>query len=276
MKKIIYSIWAVALLIASCAPIEQHESLGDILSPSDIKAEVYGITPGSNQIVMENKTPGVAVYWNYIVGASTRQSDTILLPFLGQQIIKLTVLCAGGSVTKEFPITIEEINHPLDPMWNLLTGGGQGKTWVWATGNTHPNWGGRPAMFGNGATTDYYPEWWLLFEEDLNDWGVLYDEMTFDLKGGANFTLVQKGVDGTAAPVTRKDQFILDVSKRTIKTVSRTPFLHDEDFIPDGAVYFIPPGMLTEDELTLVYTYNGEENYIWKFKRKGHEYSSTN
>jgi hypothetical protein len=182
-------------------------------------------------------------------------------------------MCSGGPVTKVIPVTIEQIDYPLDPMWGLLTNDGEGKTWVWATGNPHPNWGGLPGLFGNGATTDIFPEWWIVFAEDFNSdgWGyILFDEMVFDLKGGANYTLIRKGKDGTGTPQELTDQFILDVGKQTIKTGKRTPFILDQDFIPNGAVYTIAE--LTEDEMTLIYTYQDTENYIWKFKRKGYEY----
>lgn len=272
MKRIIYILLTMAW-VAACNPITENETLGDVLADNDIQATVQGINPGSNCIILENKTPGVSVYWDYIVGASIRQKDTVLLPFLGVQEIKLTVMGGGGPVTKIIPVTIEQIDHPLDPMWGLLTNNGEGKTWVWATGNPHPNWDGRPGLFGNGATTDIFPEWWIVTAEDLNSasYGyILYDEMVFDLIGGANYTLIRKGQDGLAAPTEIKDQFILDASKKTIKTGNRTPFILDQDFIPSGAVYTIVE--LTEDEMTLIYTHQDAENYIWKFKCKGYEY----
>ena len=280
MNKIIYGILAMVLLITSCSPIESDGSLGGVLSVDDIKATVKGITPGSNKIVLVNETPGVAVYWNYSVGVSTFQTDTVLLPFLGTTNIKLTALCAGGQVTREIPVEVDKIDYPLDEVWNLLTDNGHGKTWVWASDLS----GG--IIFGNGGLNNFAPAWWLVGTAEMNEKGCLYDEITLDLQGGANFTLVKKGVNGTGSPVTVKDQFILDVSKKgtqepnnnlqafvgKIRTGNRTPFLLDQDFIPNGAMYHIIK--LTEDELVLMFPNDpgGWDSYFWMFKRKGYIY----
>lgn len=281
MNRIIYSILVMALLITSCSPIESDESLGGVLSVDEVKARVEGITPGSNKIILINETPGVAVYWNYVVGASTRQVDTVLLPFLGTTTIKLTALCDGGQVTKDIPVNVDKIDYPLDIVWNLLTGDGQGKTWVWATGREGD------VLFGNGGLNNFAPAWWLVDKAEIQAAGYLFDEMTFDLLGGANYTLVKKGIDGAGSQVVT-DQFILDVSKKgtqepdnnlqafvgMIKTGNRTPFIRDESFIPDGAMYQIIK--LTEDELTLMYANDpgGWDSYFWMFKRKGYVYPS--
>jgi len=269
MKNIYLVLLASLVLLGSClSPIEGDDSLGRIFPENELQLDVHTITPGSNKIVMINNTQGVGTSWDYIIGRSTRANDTILLPFMGTQTITFTGLSAGGPVVTKRDVVIDKIDFPLDEMWSLLCGNGSdGKTWVWATGNPYPNWAGEPGLFGNGSDEDEIPAWWIVTANDMNDWECLYDEMTFDLNGGANYTLVKKGKDGTVTPTTIEDSFILDTAKKTVKTANNTPFLMAQDYCPPP--YTIVK--LTEDELTLVVTL-GEENYIWMYKRKGYEY----
>ncbi|GHT28584.1 hypothetical protein FACS189432_06720 [Bacteroidia bacterium] len=269
MKKLFYILLA-GLFTMACDPIQTNDSMGSLLSESEINIDVDSITPGSNKIVLINNTPGIAVYWNYIVGASTLQNDTVLLPFIGTQTISFTAICGGGQVTVTKDVKIEQIDYPLNPIWDLLAGSdADGKTWVWATGSPETGWASESALYGNGSTEDIVPAWWILVAGDLDAEGQLYNEMTFDLNGGANFTLIEKGVGGTATPKVTKDAFILDVNKKTVRTANGTPYLRGESFT-NGTLFNI--AKITENELTLVYTYQGAENYIWRFKRKGYEY----
>lgn len=268
MKKIFLALIA-GLVLASCLdPIEGNDTLGKVFPESELQLDIHNIAPGSNRIVMINNTKKVGTYWDYIIGKSTRANDTIDLPFLGEQTITFIGQSEGGAVKTTRKVEINQIDYPLNPMWALLAGDDpEGKTWVWATGNPYPNWAGYPGLFGNGGDDDYIPAWWIVGADEMNDWGFLYDEMTFDLEGGANYTLVQKGKDGTGTPKTITDSFILDTAKKTLKTGNDTPFLMSQDYCP-------PPytiAKLTEDELTLIVTLSGE-NYIWMFKRKGYEY----
>jgi hypothetical protein len=271
MRKLLYILFAAISLSSCLNPIEESGSMGRILSKDELKLDVHNISPGSNRIVMINNTDGVGSYWNYLVGMSTRQNDTILLPFLGKQTITFTGLCAGGQVNATRDVVIDKIDYPLDPMWNLLAGTtANGKTWVWATGNPTAGYtDGTSCLFGNGGTTDITPAWWQVEAKEMNDsWHILYDEMTFDLNGGANFTLTAKGKDGTGTPVITKDNFILNIAKKTIKTANATPFILSQDFAKGE--YKI--AKLTENELVLVFTYMNSENYVWMLKRKGYVY----
>ena len=258
----------IGVLLTSClSPIESDDPMGPVMPESELQVDVHSISPGSNKIVMINNTPGVSVYWDYIIAASTRQRDTVLLPFLGTQTITMTAHSAGGPVKTTRQVTIDQIDYPLDEMWNLLAGSDEeGKTWVWATGR-----GGSGALYGNAMYDDGEPLWWPVGEEQLNSWGILYDEMKFDLNGGANYTLTKKGKDG-AGPVSEiKDNFILDVDKKTIKSANGTPFIREEDKMPGPFLVY----KLTEDEMTLAWFIEhdwGTEAYYWMFKRKGYEY----
>jgi len=271
MKKILLMAMLVLGMASCLSPIEENDSMGSILQESELQVDVHSITPGSNKIVLENNTKGVGNYWDYIIGKSTRQNDTILLPFLGKQKITFTAICAGGTVQTTREVDINKIDYPLDSIWNLLAGSDEnGKTWVWATGNPTSGYtDGTSCLFGNGGTTDITPAWWQVEANEMNNsWKLLYDEMTFDLNGGAHFTLISRGKDGTEKNEVTKDNFILNVDKKTIKTANGTPFILSQDFAKGE--YTI--AKLTKDELVLVFTYQNSENYVWMFKRKGYTY----
>lgn len=271
MRNIIFTLLAAVLLTSCLGPIEGDETLGKVFPESEIQIDVHNITPGSNRIVMINNTPQLATFWDYIIGRSANLKDTVDIPFLGEQTITFVGQSAGGPSKTTRTVVIDRIDYPLDIMWELLAGDSEeGKTWVWATENPTPR-GGYYPIFGNGSEDDPYPAWWMVYDDEMNDYGCLYDEMTFDLNGGANYTLVQKGKNGTGTPNTIKDSFVLDTTKKTLSTSSGTPFLRAEGSYP-------PPykiKKLTENELTLIVTIDhdwGTEAAIWVFKRKGYEY----
>ncbi|MGC9150920.1 MAG: hypothetical protein ACP5F6_04080 [Microbacter sp.] len=194
INKIWYSIAAFAVLaLASCNPIQSNDgALGALVPASQFKLDVHATTTGGNQIVMINNTPNVAGMWVSGIGTSNKQNDTILLPFLGKNTIYFYGTTAGGIVKDSITITITTIDHALSPTWTYLAGTGS-KTWVWAT-DIPANWapGVSAGMcFGNGGyLASNAPAWWMNGTSALQNWGVLNDQMTFDLNGGANFTLV--------------------------------------------------------------------------------------
>lgn len=269
MKKIL-SIFLIGSMMASClSPIEENESMGSLIAASDIDIEVTGITPGSNRIILKNNTPGVGAFWDYIVGTSARQCDTILMPFLGTQTITFTALSGGGHVKATKDVTVEKIDSPLNPLWNMLAGTDEnGKTWVWATG--HPNGGN---LWGNGWDDEGAPmQWTTLSPEQMGELGFLYDEIVFDLNGGPNFTLIRKGVNGNESREI-KDNFVLDVNKQTIKTSKGTDFIYpDTNPLAKGDLMIFK---INENEMTLAYKIVhswGDEYFFFMFKRKGYEY----
>ncbi|MDR2950331.1 MAG: hypothetical protein LBV71_14155 [Prevotella sp.] len=286
MNKIIYSILAMALLITSCSPIESDETLGGILSVDGIKATVKGITPGSNKIVLVNETPGTAVYWDYVAGISTRQSDTVALPFLGTQNIKLTALCAGGQVTKEFPVTIEQIDYPVDPTWSLFAGDTQdGKTWVW---DTSVPWAGPYGTGGYG--TSPRPDWGGI--ENITNLpahnGISPDqEMKFDLNGGPNFTkltlsgeVLEEGTFSfsmytTPQPTLPDMGYPWAVGKLTFTGATVLSGFGWDDTKGTTPIYVFDIVSLTDDTMVLAYAPSGTEfgNWMaaatmWCFKKK--------
>lgn len=187
--KYVIGILAVGGLFA-CDPIEDRNELTGSLSPEsvDISVSVDG-----NSITMENRTPGILPYWNYGTGFSNKNKETILQPFAGKHVIKFTAYGVGyKGVTVERTVQIEknDLEYFKTPeSWNLLSGNGQGKTWVWNLEKSNP--------YGNGSEMMTAVEWWGPGVEAMKSDGTAYDEMTFDLQGAANFTLTHKKADGT-------------------------------------------------------------------------------
>lgn len=191
MKKINYImlLLATALLFA-CDPIEDRDEVSGSVDPNDIDISV---TVDGNNITMENRTPGIIPYWDYGTGFSNQNKLTILQPFAGEHTIKFTAYGVGlKGTTVERKVTIEKndldyFNSPES--WNLLTGNGTGKTWVWDFSKKNP--------YGNGSEMMTGVEWWGPGQASMEADGSAYDEMTFDLNGAANFKLTHKTADGT-------------------------------------------------------------------------------
>lgn len=183
MKKILIICSGVAAgMLSACDPIEDRESLGAPLSSSQLQ---YSITqqPGyDNQVFMENQTPSTIPYWDFVIGTSTRQKDTVVFPFGGDYWIKYTAFGRGGSVIDSTQITVSE-NDPeyfSDPSWELLTNGTTGKYW-------------KLVRVSLGPASNYKSVW-----ADVNWWAPeAYnwdDSAYFDLNGGFHFKRFHNGV----------------------------------------------------------------------------------
>jgi hypothetical protein len=197
-------IFVIGLILFACDPIEDRESMGTIPPLNSIDVDAYGISPGSNRIVLENNTPEYNVVWDYIINNSTSQNDTIDLPFLGTQIITAHVFTDGGMIDVPINVDITTIEYPLDAQWSLLAGTDvSGKTWVWAGDNLYATtsilgfpepavWGlggGSSALlpdgnlFALGTTSIQYvvPQYFMMPGDAMGT-------MKFDLNGAANYT----------------------------------------------------------------------------------------
>ncbi len=189
---------AVSMISCLNAAVDD-DSLGNVVPAEDIAAnlDVHGITPGSNKVIITNNNMGIGGMWDYLVGVTTAQCDTVLIPFLGEQTLKFYATCGSDYVIVEKKVKIDVIDYPLDPSWAMLAGeGAEGKTWVW-----DPN----PGRGGSGC----YGAGGYGWSADVPNWGgntigstsgagvtVSADEyITFDLNGGANVTLHK--ADGT-------------------------------------------------------------------------------
>jgi hypothetical protein len=251
--KIWYSLATIALLlIVSCNPIDDRENMGHLLPVSQIKLDVHGITTGSNEIVMINNTPNTSGMWYTGISTSTKQNDTIILPFLGNSTIYFYATTAGGIVKDSVIVNVTKIDHPAAPQWEYLAGSGTaGKTWVWAT-DVPP----AGQCWGNGSfAQDSVCDWWGNGLSALQGWGVANDQMTFDLNGGANFTLVT-GNNGNLAFLpagTYHGTFSFDMTK-TLQNASNS-----------SQIWSIGTLTFTGATVSLGYAVNENNIIIYKF-----------
>ena len=263
MKNILLFI-GIVLLFASCDPIEKRKELGAILSPSQINITAENTTAGGNQIILKNSTPNVGGTWYYGGGISYKQVDTILLAALGTTTIKFIATTPGGVVEKTVDVNVDLIDHII-PVFDELTGGGPGRTWVYADDfsddDNYPD-GGYCFMV---ASYDYTEFWWNPYGSSPSaDFG---GEMEFKLSG-FEYTLNFHGstttgtynLDNQAMVLTIVNPYILDYNEPNC----------NPDATATGRYEILK---LTHDELILAQM-QGDWGYtwIWIFKRKGYSY----
>lgn len=207
MKKTIFLILGAVLAFAACEPTEKREDPGPVLTREQLDFSVTQDPAGSNTIILENNTKNTISYWDWGTGFSNKQRDTIYIPFAGTFVVKFTAFYKGGTVTDSTTFTItsnDDAFFDQDPAWKGLTGGGAGKTWVWAT--DHPS----GFVLGNGPNNAVAPQWWQVRPFGSDAWvtNMMNDEVYMDLQGAANFELrkgngsVIKGFFNITEPVT--------------------------------------------------------------------------
>jgi len=238
--------------LAACDPQEDRDNLPAPLQASALDFSVSQQPGYDNVIYLENRTKGVIPYWDYGTGFSNKDRDTVNIPYAGSYYVKFVAYTGGGPVQDSVQIEVSQndASYFSSPMWNLLTNGEAGKTWVWAMDTP----GGAP--YGNGSGAATAPEWWKPTPAEVVSWGVANDEMTFDLNGRANYTKVTP--TGTS-----RGTFALDTLNRTIRILGSD--------ISYGANVTYTIVTLNENELTLAQQGDGWRN-LWMFKRKGFNY----
>ncbi|MBS0029144.1 hypothetical protein ACTJJ0_14435 [Chitinophaga sp. 22321] len=244
----IFSTALLALLVNACSPYEDRVTPAD---PSGIKLDfTVTQTPGyDNQVTLESKTKDVIPFWDYGFGTTKETKAVVILPFAGNFYIKYAAYGSGGPKTDSVKVKVSQ-NDPAffaSPMYDLLSNGAAGKTWVWAvdvpTG----------FCYGNGPGDADKPAWWTVGAAGLRDKGVINDEMTFDLNGNAHFVISHNGA-------ATKGSFALDTLNKKIK-------INGADISWGGNVTYTIVKLNT-NEMTLVQQGDGWRN-IWMFKRKG-------
>ncbi|GAB6121509.1 hypothetical protein [Dysgonomonas termitidis] len=115
-KLLILVLSVVLFSMISCLdPVESDRSLEALPSESVFDIEVYPLTPGTNAIVLKNNTTQYAPYWNYVAGISTRQIDTVFIPYTGEYTITFTGMCDGGPVSTQRKVIIASVDWPKYP-----------------------------------------------------------------------------------------------------------------------------------------------------------------
>ncbi|MDR6568390.1 MULTISPECIES: hypothetical protein [Chitinophaga] len=249
MKRLhIYFLGLITALFYACSPYEDRITPAN---PAGIQLD-FSVTQNpdyDNQVTLESKTKDVIPFWDYGFGTTKEAKAVVILPFAGDFFVKYSAYGAGGPKTDSVKVTVSE-NDPKffsSKLYNLLTNGADGKTWVWAVDVP----GGY--CFGNGPGNSDVPAWWTVGKAGLITQGVVDDEMTFDLNKNANYSITHKGV-------TTKGSFTLDTLAQKIK-------INGADISwGNNVTYNIVK--LNANELTLVQQGDGWRN-IWIFKRKG-------
>lgn len=280
MKKIIYILFGLTLLVSACNPIEDRYTFGGILSEDVVSAgiSVTNEQAGNNKLILKNNLTGTAGEWDYGIGKSLKKDLEVIVP-PGTYNVKFTALCDGGVTTVTKTVEVTKVDYDLDIEWTNLCGAPAdgGKTWVWATGNPNMGYGGTSTFFGNGSEFSTSPEWWKGDAAEIGDAG-LYDEMKFTYTG---VELIDKS-DASTVVSTTPGRFTLDnktksVSGKAIEGTLELPFFPlgkklDEPTKFDNA-YKFELVKLTADEMTLrVRGTGGGWSVIYLLKRKGYVY----
>jgi len=278
MKRIMLYILS-AIVVSACDPLIDNREIGGVLSEDQLNIVVKSTSEGSNEILLENNTRGVASYWDYIVGKSASQIDTVRLPFIGEMEIQFTAICDGGTVSTTRKVNVTKIDKPAAAEWTMFAGSSsEGKAWVW---NPEEDSGVVYGTAGYGCG-DPGPSW-STATAGSSIGGKLVpadEEMIFDLKGGANMTRLK--TDGT---VIEKGTFKFDMTKQ--KTLENgdlwsigqleftgTTIICGSSCWSTTPVYTFDIISLTEDEMMLAYAAPGTdfgvwlEATFWRFKRK--------
>jgi len=184
MKRRIFYLLVVVILIGACTPIEIREDAGPIVPASDFKFTITNDPSNDYILYLDNQTKGVMFSWDYAWGVTRKQHDTVSMLVPGDYTIRITALTGGGIVTTEKTISVTKANPDAfqEPQWQILTNMAAGKTWIWDDT--------QPAPWGNGGFKGCTaPCWWAVNMTDIIGRGVGSDEMIFDLNGGRNLTL---------------------------------------------------------------------------------------
>jgi len=192
MKKLLYALLGLTILMTSCDTIENRAELGSVVTKDQLKITLIQKTSGANTISLVNNTSGAIMYWDWGSGNghSSTSGDTVTFvqPFKGTFKLKYTALCAGGTITDSTTFTTaanDDAYFNSAPAWKSLTNGGVGQTWVIATDAN------KGVIAGNGPENCTTPGWWTMRSTDLagqlkGSWN-LNDEVYMDLNGAANF-----------------------------------------------------------------------------------------
>ncbi|PCH52841.1 MAG: hypothetical protein COC22_03505 [Flavobacteriaceae bacterium] len=258
MKKISYLLIVVTMLIvSSCEP-----QMDDIPSIGEPPVGDFTIDNTDSNNLIFNAPEGYLYSWDFNGAApsSNQQSVTVNYPFAGDYEVKLTLSGKGGStiINKVVSVTTNDPAVGQKPVLKELTGSGFGKTWVYDTTN-------QDGYFYMTANYDWEEFWWQPADDGDIPAGV-NSELTFDLQGGFNYSLVDNSSGSEMI-----GNFILDAENMTITFLnSNLPDFEDENLNPDrfdNNVYQIK--ILTDGSLLLWQDQqNDDYAWAWRFKPK--------
>ncbi len=199
-KNTIFAIAILGIMATACEPVTDDIAMGEIVAPEQLKLDIHATTPGGNELVLINQTPGVGSYWDTGTGISTNQIDTVVMPYVGDITIKFKGLCAGGVVETTRTVTVDKIDHQSAVEWSYFAGTEiAGKTWVWDM----EQYAG--AVYGtNGWLVGDCPAWDIKPVDALEERDY---SLVFDLNGGPNLSKLD-----ASGKVVEKGTFSFDMT----------------------------------------------------------------
>lgn len=255
------------IIVASCQPIEDRAELTNSFNPDDIIVEAIQKSPGSNEISLYMKSPGVSGYWDYNTGKSLTNEATFSYPALGKMtfnfVISSQYIESDGStefVSKGIEVTIDKFTVPANPIYATIAGdGSEGKTWVFdGTVGDGGKW-----WFSCGADRTTFNldnlgshSWW-----NAGGGGFAFDDSAGKMvfKGAAGYSHYET-LD--AEPTNGRFSFSTDFKYFTFVDA---PILGNNYGTPNGTYEIV---QLTDDKLVLYNPRVGTEGngWMWIFK----------
>lgn len=287
-KNILYILFgAMLVFVVACESIEKRNELAPAISESQL-LNYMDVKVSGNTVTCTNNAPGTIGFWKTSTGTQNNlKTSQFYFPLKNTYTITLTVYGGDKAVTvsKQVDVAQNDPTYFSDPMWNMLTNGTAGKTWVWAADRP----GGK--IWGNGGYLgDRAPGWWTLGVADIpGQGGSAGDEITFNLDKGMNF-IVKMGPDGKPGSGSGAFDLKLGTANQLMggdgKLWSYGKLLLSNHTIPLG---FEPNTSgkpnhfqfdilkLTDDELVLAFPEPGVTSawgtaWFYMFKRKGYTY----
>lgn len=156
-KKLIYSVFGLALLTIACDPVEDRKTLTGALTADQVEiSAVPQVVDGKNSNYIDLNSDGVGVLssWDYGSGVTVSTKTTVQVVLKGENDIKFTGRNHDGSTfEKILKVQVDTLIN-VAPEWGYFCGTGE-KTWVWD--DTQPN----EEVWGNGGYKgNVSPGWW--------------------------------------------------------------------------------------------------------------------
>lgn len=265
MKNIIYLFITTTLLLFSCDPIENRDTLPPLENPDKlaeaINLKVESTFPGGNIIAL-GIDEGFQVHWDAEGINSFKNKDTIRLRTIGEKNIICNVLTKGGIVSIKRTINVTSVPNLIEePLAFLIDYFGDGKTWVYATD------------FSNGtlhwflsAPYAWDEIWWLPIADGVVSEDGFQSELFFEKIDDKLFLTVVNS-PGDEPQVS---EFLFNPEEMTLTIV--------EDIFPGMDHAYkdtFQIKILNENELVLFQDGAGaakNTGWTWRFKRKGYKY----
>lgn len=245
----------VMLAMIACDPIEDRDAMPSPMNKSQLDFSVEQNPDRPNELFLRSSTEGAIAFWDYEVGVSNEPNVDVLIPFEGEFWVKYYAYSGGVPTVDSSMVSLpQDEEYFNDPIWDLLTNGSDGKTWVWATGNpVGPLMGIGPLDINNWNPFGGF-EWW-------NTTDVEEGKFILDLNKGFNYTKI-------TPDATQKGKFSVYEENGITYIKFQGPKMLNQEGDNTQSLYGI--SKINENELVLNQLYladNSQRTYY--FKKEG-------